>query len=138
MSSDTVFNAIKVYLDANWTTTALRYENSTLSLPDTPISFVFVEISGDIYKQESIGAGTVSSNLWRETGLLWLHVMVPSGTGSATARQYLRQLSEMLRDVELLSGRLTFMDMSIGLGSPGDEDGNYWRLSMSVEWKLDT
>lgn len=137
MSTATVYSAIKTFLDANWTTTSLVYENTATPLPDTPASFVEVEITGNSYAQASIGSGTISGNLWRENGLLWLHVMVPSGTGSLTARTYAETLIKLLRGQEIVTG-LTFGEASVGLGDPSTENGNYWRLSISVEWQYDS
>lgn len=135
MSTASVYSSIKTFLDANWTTTPLAYENYDYPVPNTPAAFVVVEITGNSYRQASIGAN--SQNLFRENGLLWLHVMVPSGTGSLTARTYAETLVELLRSRELVSG-LILGDSSVGLGDKSTENGNYWCLSMSVEWQLDT
>lgn len=136
MSTATAYSAIKAYLDANWTSSTLVYENSDTPQPATPVPFVFVEISGNMYDQASVGADR--ENLFREDGSVWLHVMVPSGTGSLLARQHGEALVEMLRSSELLDGRLVFRTASVGLGEAGTEDGNYWRLPIRIDWQLDT
>jgi hypothetical protein len=138
MSSDTVYSAIQAYLTANWAATPLVFENDLYLLPDTPVPYVVVEISGQVYGQCSVGAESQTGNLWREDGLLWLHVFVPTGTGSLLARQYTKQLVDLFRGLDLIAGALRFRDASIGLGEAGAEDGNYWRLSASVEWRFDT
>ncbi len=137
MSTATAYSAIKSYLDANWMTTSLAYENDEYVVPDTPTAFVFVEISGQNYARASIGASEFSDNLWREEGSLWLHVMIPSGQGSLVARTYAQSLIDLLRDAELLNGRLVFLDASVGLGEQGQLNGNYWRLTASIDWRLD-
>lgn len=138
MSTATAYSAIKSYLDANWSSTPLVYENTDTAVANAPTAYVFVEISGNTYRQESIGTGVVSTNLWREEGVLWLHVMIPSGNGSLDARTYAESMINMLRGAELLSGRLTFRDASVGLGEAGVENGNYWLLTASVEWRLNS
>jgi hypothetical protein len=137
MSSDVVYSAIKNFLTAIWTAVPLVFENENYDLPDDPSPYVYVEISGNLYAQQSIGATSSVSNLWREQGLLWIHVFVPSGTGSLLARQYAKQIADLFRGKELLSGKLIFRDISIGMGQTADEDGNYWRLSVSIEWQND-
>lgn len=137
MSTATAYSAIKAFLDANFTAAPLVYENTDTPQADTPVAFVFVEISGNSYRQASTGGG-LTDNLFRENGLLWLHVMVPSGAGSVTARTHAETLITLLRNAELVSGKLVFMDASVGLGEPGTEDGNYWRLSVSIEWQLES
>jgi len=136
MSTGVVYSAIKSFLDANWSDTPLVYENTNEPIADDPSDFIYVEISGNSYGRASIGSP--DNNLWRENGLLWFHIMIPSGEGSLGARTYAESLIELLRDQQLLSGKLTFQEASVGLGEPGDENGNYWRLSMSVDWVLDT
>jgi hypothetical protein len=137
MSTVDVYSAIKTFLDANFTTVPCVYENTDTPLSDTPSAFVYAEISGTAYFQASTGGG-LGDNLFRENGLLWLHVMVTSGSGSITARTYAKTLVELFREAELLGGSLVFNQASVGLGEPGTEDGNYWRLSISIEWELET
>jgi hypothetical protein len=142
MSSDVVYSAIKAYLTANWTTTEIAWENenfqSPLSSDGSPTAWVAVEITGNLYSQASIGAGTASGNLWREEGLLWLHIFVPTGSGSLVARQYAKQLADLFRGLSLSGDTLRFRDASIGRGQPGSEDGLYWGLSVSIEWQHDS
>lgn len=141
MSTAAVYSAVRTYLEANWTTTPLRWENETFTIPvdadGVPQPWVDVEITGTEYDQASLGAGTVASNLWREDGMLWLHVMVPSGSGSGVARTHAANLAALFRGLDL-DPDIVFRTMSIGLGSPGDDDGNWWRLSLSIEWQSDT
>jgi hypothetical protein len=81
-------------LQSNWTTTPLRFENETFNPDGT--AFVAVEMTGTLYGQESIGASEQEDNRWDEEGVLWLHVMVPMGTGGLTVRTYAKQLGRPL------------------------------------------
>lgn len=134
MATSSVFAAIRDFLTANWTATPLRFENK--AVPEAT-RWVYVEISGRSWRQESLGAGAPRSNLWREEGTLWLHCLVPVRTGSEQARSDLTSLCDLFRGAELLDGRLIFNDISVGLGESADEDGNYWRLSASIAWTCD-
>lgn len=136
MSSYAAFNVINQYLVANWATTNLVFENDPHDLPGTPASFVYVEIVGNFYDQESIGGGEEkTNNLWREWGQLHLHVMTPNDTGSGQARQYCDQLLALFTGHEI--GALTFRDASIGMGEPGRTFANYYAMTASITWYRD-
>lgn len=134
MATDPVFDAIKAHLVANWTTTPLAYPNEW-SDPAEGAGWVYFEIAGTDYDQVSIGAGSQAANRWDEEGMLWLHVMVPRGTGESEARADARALARLFRGAQLLSGNLEFGRASVGIGEPGDETGNWHRITTSVEWR---
>lgn len=138
MSSDTVFSSVRSFLenDSGWDRNAvpLVFENEdfTPPAPDPDKAWVLVEMTGNFYEPESIGAGSDAANRYGEEGQIFFHVMVPKGVGSQVARQYGRQLVDLFRGRELDSGKITFPSSSIGRGEPGDEDGVWWRLGCSV------
>jgi hypothetical protein len=134
MASGAVFDAIKTYLNSNWTTTYVRFENEPYD-PDGTTPFVDVEMTGRSYGQQSIGASLQEDNRWDEEGQLWLHVMVPAGSGGSTARTYAKQLADLFRGTRLLSDSLEFQDAFIGRGHPGFENGNYFRVSVYLNWR---
>lgn len=133
MSSATVYSAVRTWLEGSWNATPLAWENEPFEVPEPPSPFVVVEIYGDSYQQESIGAGNPAAELWREDGAVLLHVMVPAGTGSLTARTHAEALANLLRGLELPGG-IRFRGMSIGLGETATDDGNWWRISVRAEW----
>jgi hypothetical protein len=135
MSSADSFTPIEAYLRAQWTSTELVFENEVWPVPDNPESFLFVELLGGIYAQASLGAEPVTANLWRESGEVRGHVLVKSGTGTLLARQYAQAFANLFRGVEL--GSITFYDASIGAGEPGDDDGNYFRMTVSIDFERD-
>jgi hypothetical protein len=135
VASNTVYDAVQAYLLANWTTTPLAFENEQFDKPEPTSPFVAVEMTGVLYAQQSIGEANQASNRWDEEGNLWLHVFVPVDTGSSLARQYCKTLCDLFRGLQLLSGNLEFIDASIGLGEPGDENGQYYRISCNIEWR---
>lgn len=133
MASGAVYAGIKTYLQSNWTTTPLRFENETYVLDGNP--FVAVEMTGTLYGQQSIGASHQADNRWDEEGVLWLHVNVPMGTGGFNARTYAKQLADRFRGLLLLNDSLEFRDAFIGRGQPGHEDGAYYRVSVYINWR---
>jgi hypothetical protein len=129
MSSPTTYDAFVARLAA-WTTTPVIYENQFYALPDEPAAFVYVEIFGDAYAQETMGAP--QANIWVEQGVTYLHVMVPSGRGSSAARTCANDLLYLFRE-QPLSG-LFMPEMSIGAGDPGRDFPDYWALTATIFW----
>lgn len=135
MASNTVYDAVKTYLTAQWSSTTIAWENEPFSKPEPPAHWIAVEMQGTLYGQQSIGAGEQADNRWDEEGILWVHIMAPTGEGSSTARQYAKAIADLFRGTMLLSDSLEFMDASIGAGERGDDDGNYWRLTCTIDWR---
>jgi hypothetical protein len=136
MSSPTTFDPIEALLRAEWSSTPLVLENETWPAPDEPAPFLFVEIFGSYYDQASIGGGElVTDNLWRERGQLYGHVLIPNGTGSRPGRVLAQQFVDLFRGQDL--GSIRFLGASIGAGQPGDQDGNYYRMTATIDWERD-
>jgi hypothetical protein len=139
MSTDTAYAAVRAYLEANFTGCPMAFENEPFDRPQAngkSQAWMLVEISSAVYGQASIGSGT-TGNLWRETGLIWGHVFVPTKTGSLKARQLAHQFVDLFRSLLLNGGAIKFGDASIGRGEPGDDDGLYWRLSVTIDYTAD-
>lgn len=136
MASNTVYDAIKAHVQASWATTPIAFENEAFTRPSPPAPWIALEVSGTVYAQQTIGAGSGQANRWDEEGYLYIYVMVPTGTGSSDARAYAKSLANIFRGTTLLSDNLEFMDASIGDGSIADEEGTYWRLIVSIDWRF--
>lgn len=147
---DDVFDAIQAYLgytsldtgswvDGIWdrTIAALVYENESDSPPGgEPAPWVMVVLDTNLYGQQSLGNGIdVAGNRWDEDGTLWFHVMTPRGSGSREARRIGKALANLFRGVRLLDDGLEFMDADMGAGDPGKENGNFYLLSVSLDWR---
>jgi hypothetical protein len=135
MSSRTTFDIVHGIFTDQWTATPIYFENEYRDLEATPDHFVFVECYGNFWEQESIGASPNTSNRWREEGQIDAHVLTPRGMGSAQARGYAEAICEIFRGQEIQGIR--FRDMSIGSSQNGDDDGNYWRMTATIEWQRD-
>lgn len=130
MSSPTAFDLIEEHLKESWEETPLVFENEDFETPSVPAHFVYVEVVGDLYEQETFGAP--GQNLWLEAGSVELHVMTPNGIGSREARQIGERLTALFRERPL--GELIFGTMSIGAGQPGRDFANYFAMTVSIEW----
>lgn len=141
MSDETVLATIAARFAASWTATPLAQENDLFRAPEPPSAWLLWEVTAQQLDQESIGAGSRTANRWREFGQLWIHLLVPAGTGSATARTLMRQAVDLFRGQDI--GALTFHGAQIGTGEsaqPGErgvKDGKWWRLSAAIEWDRD-
>lgn len=147
MADDAVYDAIKTYLSTAGNVAVLadpvtsvvppiRFENESFPKPNPPAPWIGMALTGVLYGQESIGASDQADNRWDEAGHLWLPVFVPTGSGASRARQIAKQLSNLFRGLTLLDGRLEFMDAFIGEGEPAAEEGNWYILPLSVEWRF--
>lgn len=130
MASLESFVLIENMLKTSWAETDLVFENEDYELPGVPTEFVYVEIVGDMYEQETFGAP--GNNLWLESGSVELHVMTPVGIGSRNARGIGERLSALFRERPL--GDIIFGVMSIGAGQPGKDFANYFAITVSIEW----
>lgn len=130
MASLDAFNAFHGALVPGWTATPIVFENEHYDPPNTPVPFLYVEIVGDMLRQDTIGAP--GANMWLETGFTYIHVMVPSGTGTAAARGYADDVLNIFR--EQYVGGMNMPDMSIGAGEPGKDFPEYWALTATIHW----
>lgn len=146
---DDVFDAIQTYLGANafadrpaisgvwdFALAPLVYENEGDGAPSGDVAaWVLVVLDTALYGQQTIGGGQdAGDNRWDESGTLWFHVMTPKGTGSREARRIGKALANLFRGQRLLDDELLFGDADMGAGDPGAENGNYYLLSVSLDW----
>jgi hypothetical protein len=101
-------------------------------------AWVEMVVDTSLYAQESIGGGAddeAGGNRWDEDGTLWFHVFIARGIGSREARRIAKGLANMFRGKTLLEGELEFGDADMGAGDPGQENGNYYLVSVSITWR---
>lgn len=110
----------------------LKFENEfAQDLIDRNIpAFIYVEIYGDSYDQETVGA--TGQNMWLERGITYMHVMTPAGGGSRLGRQYADALLLLFREQPI--GELFMLQMSIGSGQPGQDFPNYYSIAATIRW----
>lgn len=142
MATDIVYDAVQAYLEANWTETTIAWENQRFTEPMNEakelLPWIAVEIEGDIWDQESIGAGEDrKDNRWQEDGRILIHVMVETGTGGRMSRQISTRVANLFRGLNL-DPDIEFQAIRVGPGA-GTEDekgskGNYWVRTVAAEW----
>jgi hypothetical protein len=136
MPVDQVQTAVEAFLGANWTTTPIAYENADYQPASdgngTIIPWVFCEINGGLFEQRTIGSGRSATDFWSDSGTLWLHVFVGSGTGSLIAKQTGSALAALFQGL-MLSPNIQFGDITFA-SSGGTLDGNDWAYSLSIDW----
>jgi hypothetical protein len=135
MSSPEAFDAFKAVLDdyaAQDGALPVRFENDYAQdlLEGNTEAWVYVEIYGDSYDQDTMGAP--GANAWEERGATYLHVMTPSGSGSRDGRVYANQLLYLFRERPI--GNLFMPEMSIGAGDPGRDFPNYYSTAATIFW----
>jgi hypothetical protein len=128
MSSPEAFDAIQDVLFQSWSETDVLYENDAIEDPDSQTAFVYAEIVGDLFEQDTFGAP--GQNEWVEDGAIYLHVMVPNGTGSREARSIAKRLSDLFR--ERPAAGVNFGRMSIGSGDPGRSFPNFYAMTLTI------
>ena len=129
MSSPSTYDAFAARLAA-FTGATVVFENEDYET-EAQTPFVYVEIVGSTYSQDTFGAP--QANMWLEQGITYLHVMTPNGTGSRAARVLANDLLQLFREQPI--GELFMPEMSIGAGEPGKDFANYFALTATIEWQ---
>lgn len=131
--ADPLFAAVKSHVAANWTLSAVAWPNEPFDRQEA--GWLSVEIAGTVYGQASIGAETQADNRFDEDGTLWGHVFVKTGSGMSACRAAAKAFADLFRGQRLLADSVEFLDAEIGMGEPGDDNGNWFRISVAVGWR---
>lgn len=129
MSSDVVFTAVRDLLAERWTLAPIVFPNEGESGIDPSAPWIYCDASGSLVEPMELGG-----RAWIEVGTIYLHVHVPVGTGTLEVRSVAKALSNLFRDARSYGG-VVFGDHSLGMGEMGDDDGMYWRQSLTVSYK---
>jgi len=133
--SDVVLEAIRSVIEAEWDHTPVAWPNEEFEEPVEGNPWVAVEIFGASYAQQSIGMDEQKNNRWDSEGTLFLHVMIGRGRGASQSRGAAQALADLFRGRRLLGDALEFRDAIVGPGGPGDEEGNWYLVTVSVQWR---
>ena len=110
----------------------IHWPNEPFTEPDVaaiPVPlWLMVEISANLSAPIEIGGG-----VWQEDGSLWVHAFAPTGTGSLELRQLAKAVANTFRG--LPPGPVVYTGAEIGMGEPGDENGNWYRISTRIEYR---
>lgn len=128
MSSPVPWNDARARLDAAFSTTPVAWPNEQFAHPEPPSIWLAVEMTGDVLAPVELGA-----NVWQEEGRLLVHVFAPVGTGTEDARTTAKQVANTFRAIA--SDPIIYLGASIGHGETSDDQGMWWRLTVSVDWR---
>lgn len=133
--------SVRQRLEAQWTGAPVTYQNGGAFRPDDPTNrdsydpstapdspWVYLEILGA--GADSTRYGPAGTRIAQDDGVIFGHVFVPVGTGDDQARQLARALGEIFR-VDTFGGLSTGAP-SLGGGEQGDDDGLWYRVSVSI------
>lgn len=145
MATDFAYDDIRSFIEANWSECALAWDNEDFDLPPpyqeatdpitgklVPNCWGRVLLDGDLYEQVTIGTGDPSTERDDETGSLSLLTMTPVGTGSRENRRLMRTFADMCRGHE--AGAVEFLGARIDPIGSTDESGNWWTMTVTVDW----
>ena len=137
MSTVDAFDATSAFLAANWLACPLTWSNDAYDPPtDGATTWILADMSSRSFEAMTIGSGDPATDRWDEMGWLSLHIMVPIGNGTRDARAKASTLADLFRGLRLLGDRLEFGDMTIGADGGRSEDGNWFRFTVEIEWRL--
>ncbi|MBP2233085.1 hypothetical protein J2847_006420 [Azospirillum agricola] len=144
MASLHAFELLRSFVDATWPDAApapcpLNWDNEAFALPqpfdaqDQPQCWGRVLVNGDLWEQQSIGAGDPAAERWGETGSLLLTVFAPVNAGSQPVRAQLTAFAEMCRGQDL-GGQLELQDVHFDPIGTKDESGAWWGMTITIDW----
>lgn len=133
-----VFDAVQAHVDpihgGSWTRTPIAWPNETPSRADNE-PWIAIDFTAAFYAQQTIGAGEVGENRWDEEGVLWGHVFVQLNSGARECFSIGKAFADLFRGALLMNGQLEFLEANLGAGEPADDDGIWYRMSVSIEYR---
>ena len=106
----------------------IQWPNERFSQPSGEL-WMAVEATGDTL--EPVGVDGV---VWQESGRAYVHIFTPVGQGSVDARTLAKAVANVFRGIPGPSV-VTYYGASIGVGQAANVEGNWWLLSVDVQWR---
>jgi hypothetical protein len=132
---------IRARIEANWTTTPVRWPNEPFVIPvdGNGRSLPWVALDMIMGHARIRTFGLPGQRLYGNDGTALIEVFVPTQTGDALARSHAATLAELFRDIDLVDGtdRVRCQAPSISRGSQRDETGSWYAVSASVPFIFD-
>lgn len=108
----------------------VAWPNETFTPPQTPA--IWLDVEGSANTADPI---ELTGGVWQEDGSIWLHVMVPVGTGIVSGLTARKALSNAFRSVSDAAVGLVYRDgMSFDPLAAADDDGVYRRLTVAISY----
>lgn len=149
---------IRSFFNTGWgTTTPVAYENEPPTVPWPPMNDDFELVPWAFLETVVVGSelagatGLKGRRLWRDFGLIHVHVFVPIGSGKTKANSLAKAAGEIFRAAEFYKGTdgraiRTLAPVVSGGGSGSDDDklfkvtgtnsdhGAWYRSTMTAEF----
>jgi hypothetical protein len=102
--------------------------------PAPPKPWVDIEVAAN-----TAGPMQIGYDLWVETGQIFIHLMVPRGSGMRPALVQRKAFSTAFRGINntTIPGLIYSDDQSMDPMGPGTDDGVYRRLTLIVRYKFE-
>ena len=137
MSTVEPYAATRAYVAANFVGCQVVWPNEAFAPPvGQSTTWILAEMSSVSLEAMTIGSGDPITDRWDEEGWLTFHIMVPLLAGDMDARAKATTLVDLFRGKRLLGDRLEFGRMTIGANGGRAEDGNWFRFTVEIEWRL--
>ena len=136
MSSLVIRDVVEGVLQAWGKATIVEMYNDTATPPKDLVPWVAAQFPGGTEEQKSIGAP--GSNTFRESGTIFIHYVVPSGTGIRTSFLAAEELRDLFRG-KIISG-VNFYQAdppSTEKGATILVGGNWYGVSFAVDYDFD-
>ncbi len=136
MASGSVYTVIRNFLTANWSATPLVWENEPYNPPATGV-WAYIDLTGTLYEQKSLGAADdgTALNRWDEEGIIIVSFHAPKNSGTKAMRDHMENFANLFRGLILDSGKLEFERVSLGQGRPGDDEGRWYQIPVTIDWR---
>lgn len=132
MSKLIAINDARAKVEAAVLGVPIKWPNEDFQLPDPPVPYIAVEISSGHDRPIEIG----SNATWEVTGQLWFHVFAPVRIGYVTVFTIQDSISAIFRDAS--TSAVVYDQIRDDPGDYGGENGNFWRSSVTIDWRLQT
>jgi hypothetical protein len=107
----------------------IAYPNVPFQNPEPPGTFIVLEHTGNVLEPIELGPTAV----WQEEGQGYVHILVPTGTGTDDARVLAKNVANVFRG--LPAADIQYLGASIGSGQAADPDGMWWRITVTIDWR---
>lgn len=106
--------------------------NRTFNAPSgVPAPWLLVQMTGGSGRPIELGG-----SIWQDEGQSFIHVMVPTNTGTDAANDIVDQVIAMFRGPP--TEPVVYTVVTADPGGAGSDDGLYWRTSVTADWYVQT
>lgn len=77
----------------------------------------------------------LSGLIWQELGQIWVHVMVPTSTGTRPALVVRKAIATTFRAAQSLPTGLVYLGMAFAPPESATDIGNWARLSLAIDYR---